>query len=67
MQNIRKILSEISKTIKNIETNYPGVYKYLDENPVTIPNQEDPKIGVKELRDYLDDLKDLIKKHIKEH
>jgi hypothetical protein len=62
MENIRKILTEISKTITNIETNYPEVYKYLCENPVTIPNQQDPKVGAKELQNYLESLKDLIKK-----
>lgn len=67
MENIQKLLLKISEVTRDLETNYPEVYEFLDENPITIPNQEDPKIGAKELQNYLDSLNDLIQKYKEEH
>lgn len=63
MKTVKKLLTEISDLIVEIETYYPDLYQYLDENPVTIPNVAHPKIEAKELEDYLNTLKDLLKKH----
>jgi hypothetical protein len=63
MKTVKKLLTEISDLIVEIETYYPDLYQYLDENPVTIPNVAHPKIEAKELEDYLNTLKDLMKKH----
>lgn len=63
MKTVKKLLTEISDLIVEIETHYPDVYKYLDENPITIPNMEHPKIDAQELNDYLESLRDLLKKY----
>ncbi|WP_250433587.1 hypothetical protein [Hanstruepera flava] len=67
MKNVQELLTEITQVTRDIETNYPEVYQYLDENPVTIPNMEHPKVDASELEDYLESLKDLIKKYKEEH
>jgi len=63
MKAIKILLVEISKLTRDIETNYPELYKYLDENPVTIPNMGSPKVDAKELENYLKTLQDLLEKH----
>jgi len=63
MKTVKKLLTEISDLIVEIETYYPDLYQYLDENPITIPNMEHPKIDAQELNDYLESLRDLLKKH----
>lgn len=63
MKTIKNLLTEISDLIVEIETHYPDLYKYLDENPITIPNMEHPKIDAQELNDYLESLHDLLKKY----
>lgn len=67
MKTVKELLSEISELISNIETNYPELYQYLDENPVTIPNLQHPKISTEELENYLATLKDLLNKHKKDY
>ncbi|WP_223032352.1 hypothetical protein [Hanstruepera marina] len=67
MKNVQELLTEITQVTRDIETNYPEVYQYLDENPVTIPNMEHPKVEASELKDYLESLKGLIKKYKAEH
>lgn len=65
MKNVQDLLTEIARVTRDIETNYPEIYKYLDENPITIPNMEHPKVNKTELEDYLESLKQLISKHQK--
>jgi len=60
----QKLLSEITKLTKKIETDYPEIYQFLDEIPATIPSEKDPDINNKVLRDYLESLKQLIKNHV---
>jgi hypothetical protein len=67
MKTVKELLSEISNLIRKIETDYPDLYKYLDENPVTIPNMQHPKVSTEELQNYLNTLNDLINKYKKNH
>jgi len=61
-----KILSEISEINNDIETNYPELYKFLDENPITIPNEVHPIMDDNSLKAYLETLKSLLKKYKEE-
>ena len=63
MKTVKILLTEISDATREIETHYPELYKYLDENPITMPNMEHPKIDAKELEHYLETLNDLLNKH----
>ncbi len=64
MENLQNLLSEITQLTKKIETNYPELYKYLDENPMTIPDESDPEINKKVLQKYLESLRQMLKNHI---
>ncbi|TYA52193.1 hypothetical protein [Formosa maritima] len=67
MKTVKELLQNISELIRDIETNYPELYQYLDENPVTIPNMQHPKVTTEELENYLETLNDLLDKYKKEH
>ncbi|OGS69751.1 MAG: hypothetical protein A3F91_08445 [Flavobacteria bacterium RIFCSPLOWO2_12_FULL_35_11] len=67
MNNLQNTLTEISQLTKTIETNYPELYQFLDENPITIPSESHPSIDKKILQDYLDSLKQLLKHHMETH
>lgn len=64
MNKLQNTLTEISHLTKTIETNYPEIYQFLDENPITIPSKSNPSIDIKILQDYLDSLKQLLKQHV---
>lgn len=64
MNTLQALLAEISKLTKNIETNYPELYQFLDENPLTIPSESHPTIDEKILKEYLESLKQLLKHHL---
>lgn len=64
MNNLQNTLTEITQLTKTIETNYPELYQFLDENPISIPSESNPTIDKKILQDYLDSLKQLLKHHL---
>lgn len=67
METAKDLITEISVLTREIETNYPEIYEHLDENPMTIPNMESPKVDAKELESYLNSLKELVKNHKEKH
>ncbi len=67
MDKAQSISVEITELTNKIETDYPEIYKFLDEDPMTIPNMAHPDIDEKALRAYLDDLKELVKQYLKTH
>lgn len=64
MNTLQALLTEISELTKNIETNYPELYQFLDESPITIPSESNPTIDKKILKEYLESLKQLLKHHL---
>ncbi|MBJ6368455.1 hypothetical protein [Snuella sedimenti] len=60
MGSSEETLSKISKLTREIETNYPGLYKYLDESPMTIPNEAHPNIDAASMDEYLETLERLL-------
>ncbi|WP_053976543.1 hypothetical protein [Mangrovimonas xylaniphaga] len=67
MKNVHELLTKIADITRDIETNYPEVYKYLNEDPMTIPNMEHPSVDETELREYLASLEMLLEKYKKDH
>ena len=69
MELSRSILSEITQITREIEDNYPELEKYLDERPITLPNENDPnaKVDDKALSEYLKGLKEMVSKYKQEH
>lgn len=67
MKDLHRLMTEITQLTSNIETNYPEVYRLLDENTLTIPAEGQPDIDKKMLENYLQTLKELLKHRIEEH
>jgi hypothetical protein len=65
MKNLENILTEITQLTTNIETNYPELYPFLEENPMTIPSTNQPDINLDIMQNYLESLKQLLKHHQK--
>jgi len=67
MTNLKDISDQILQLTTTIETTYPELYKYLGENPITIPSDDHPDINISVMQNYLESLKDLLKHHIETH
>lgn len=64
MKKLQQLTKEISELTLKIEQEYPELYRYLDENPITIPCCDHPEVNTKNFSDYLDSLRSLLKTHI---
>ena len=67
MESIKRLLNEITLVTLEIETKYPEIYKFLDEDTLTLPFREHPKINSEVLYDYLESLKQLLSHHKETH
>lgn len=67
MKKLQELTKQINDITLEIEQDYPELYKYLDENPVSIPCCETPKLDIKSFTDYMDSLKELLQHHIETH
>ncbi len=67
MSDKQAILKDIVRLTSNIETNYPELYRFLDENPITIPSSQHPDVSIAALKEYLDELKKLLMHHLQTH
>jgi hypothetical protein len=67
MKNLQKVLQEISQLTTEIETNYPELYRDLDENPMTLPMSKHPHMDKAVMQEYLESLKQLLSHHIETH
>ena len=67
MTTLTKLLTEITQITTNIETNYPELYRSLDENPLTIPATDHLHIDKQIMENYLESLKQLLKHHLETH
>lgn len=64
MKELQPILKEIVGITTRIETEYPELYRFLDENPMTIPTANQPNIDYAVLTEYLENLKGLLQHHL---
>ena len=67
MKKLNELMQEIIQLTTLIETDYPELYKYLDETPISVCNTEEKTICVKDLVQYLETLKQQLNKHINTH
>jgi len=67
MESITKLLNQITLITLEIETKYPEIYKFLDEDTLTLPFRRHPKINSEVLMDYLESLKQLLIHHKETH
>lgn len=64
MKRLQELIKEISNLTLEIEEKYPELYRYLDENPISIPSAEHPKLDTTILSDYLESLKTMLNNYI---
>ncbi|MCL5128276.1 MULTISPECIES: hypothetical protein [unclassified Algibacter] len=67
MDKLQIIENKIVKLTNLIETDYPELYPFLDETPMTVPSKNKPHINTKVMGDYLESLNLLLKHHIETH
>lgn len=54
MKDLNRIISEITQLTSNMKTNYPALYKYIEEMSVTIPSEAHPNLEKEIVRAYLE-------------
>jgi len=67
MEKLHDLLRDITELTTNIETNYPELYKFLGENPITLPHNSEPDLEEGVFKDYLESLKQLLQHHLETH
>lgn len=67
MNDLRNLLQEITDLTFEIESRYPELYQYLDENPLTLPVSSQPHIDKAVLQEYLQGLRELLQHHLETH
>ncbi|WP_299323737.1 hypothetical protein [uncultured Maribacter sp.] len=67
MKQLHKVLNEITQLTSNIETNYPELYRSLDENPMTLPVSQHPHMDKIVMQEYLESLKQMLHHYLEEH
>ncbi len=67
MKDLRYLLTEISELTSAIESDYPELYQFLDENPMTLPTIPHPEVNRKVMEDYLQSLRQLLEHHLQTH
>jgi len=64
MKRMQEIFTKISQLTSEIELKYPGLYRNLDEDPMTIPSMYHPSMDENVFLDYLDGLKQLVQRYV---
>jgi hypothetical protein len=67
MKRTHELLKEINDLTYTIEKDFPELYQFLDENPITIPNLQHPQLDTKVFAEYLLSLKNLLQNHLDSH
>jgi hypothetical protein len=67
MKTETELNENILKITMTIRNEFPELMKFLNEMPVTIPNEVSPEINIKILQDYYDSLVALLRKYAPNH
>jgi hypothetical protein len=62
-QIAKDLNSKILKITMMIKDDYPGLFPYLEEMPVTVPSENDPEITLNQLKSYIESLNSLLEKY----
>jgi hypothetical protein len=63
METEKELNSKIMALTIQIREKYPELSMHLDEMPLTLPNESNPEITIKKLKEYYESLTLLLKKH----
>ena len=67
MKTLNQLMQQIISITSDIETNYPELYKNLEETPLSIGETEEKTISTNDLVEYLETLKAQLQHHIETH
>ena len=67
MKTEEELNADILKITMTIRDNYPELSKYISEMPVTVPDESNPHVNLKNLQDYYDSLNNILKKYTLNH
>lgn len=67
METEKELNEKILRVTMTIRNEHSELSKFLDEMPVTIPDEKNPEITLKNLRTYYDSLNALLNKYLLEH
>lgn len=67
MKNKTILIREINDLLTEMATEYPEIYKFLDEDTTNLYSLDHPVVDNKVLLDYRNNLKELIEKHKESH
>ena len=67
MKTETELNENILKITMTIRNEFPELMKFLNEMPVTIPDEKRPEINNKILQEYYDSLLDLLRKYAPNH
>jgi len=67
MRELNSILDRITMLTNTMESQYPELYQFLDENPITLPLLSHPEMNKEVMESYLQSLQELLDHHVKTH
>ncbi|GAA4275420.1 hypothetical protein [Aquimarina mytili] len=67
MNPSQNLINQINRLTTKIETQYPEIYHFIEEQPITIPSNNHCDTNDKTLLDYLDSLRQLLEHHLDTH
>jgi hypothetical protein len=63
----KELNAKILEITMIIKTQHPELSKYIEEMPVTIPDEQHPEITLQNLDAYYQSLTSMLKKYLMEH
>ena len=67
MKTETELNENILKITMTIRNEFPELMKFLNEMPVTIPNEQSPEINNKILQEYFESLESMLRKYAPNH
>ncbi|MFA5417959.1 MAG: hypothetical protein WC341_05820 [Bacteroidales bacterium] len=67
MKTEHELIIEINGLTLFIEEQFPELIKYLNEQPITIPNSEMDTVGIESLIQYRDALQSMLNRYSDSH
>jgi hypothetical protein len=61
------INQQILELTEKIRNEYPELLKYLNEMPITIPNEENPEVHTDQLKAYYNQLLEILNQYKETH
>jgi hypothetical protein len=67
MKALHKLMQDVLNLTTKIETEYPELYKYLDETPIRLSARPEKDVTISDLKNYLQTLREQLEEHVKTH